>query len=371
MFNPVILKELADANKQGFSKLVRLEERLRGRFVGLEEPIRALILAVATGEPLLFIGPPGTAKSRLVHSLCEITGIYDPNSENKQEGYFEYLLTQFTEPSELFGFYDLSKLHGETPELVRLEKGMLQRAEVVFLDEVFNGSSAILNSLLAIMNERRFHDRGKRQKVPLKNLFAATNHVPTNKTLAAVYDRFVIRCHVDSIFDQFDAVTSELPQSIQALAEGGWKETYAGQSAKGDISGVFRAMTDLREMIRKATGEGRLAPVKEHPVYRNLAYLTELLRTRNLTSLSNRRLIKLSYVMLVHRLYRAVFENQMVNLDIGQPELDLLCKYFVDSPKDIHEPGLCWIFNNCLKPCRSNASQHTHSSPLVLAAVVR
>ncbi len=329
MFDSVILKELVDAHREGLAKLVRLEKLLNRRFLGLEPAIKALVLAVASGESLLFVGPPGTAKSRLIHSLCQLTGVYDATTDERQEGYFEYLLTPFTEPSELFGFYDLSRLHGDNPELVRLEEGMLQHAEVVFLDEIFNGSSAILNSLLAIMNERRFHDRGRRKRVCLKNLFAATNRIPTSQELLAVYDRFVLRCYVDYVANE--------PDSLRDLVFKGWQETYAEQPLQGDLSDLFRSMEDLRESIREATRRERLHPLPGHPVYENLSYLVELCRERGFGSFSNRRLIKLGYVMLIHRLYRAVSETQTVNLEIGLPELSLFWDYFLDAPQELSD----------------------------------
>src|SRR4030095_5708372 len=100
---------------------------------------------------------------------------------------------------ELFGFYDPSKLTKEgTLERIHADS-MMQSAHVVFLDEVFKGSSAILNALLSFMNERAFYDRGRRHSVPLQCLFAATNELPDSDELQAIWDRFTLRCRVDNV----------------------------------------------------------------------------------------------------------------------------------------------------------------------------
>ena len=145
---------------------------------------------------MLLIGPPGTVKSRLIRAFCELIGLMDESDSNNRD-YFEYLLTPFTEPGELFGYYDISKATKGTLE--RMDKGMIQHARVVYLDEVFNGSSAILNSILAFMNERIFHDRGERKPVALQCLFAATNRIPETPVLSAFFDRFLLRCKVENV----------------------------------------------------------------------------------------------------------------------------------------------------------------------------
>src|SRR6516164_4352997 len=109
-----------------------------------ETLVELIILAAVAQEHLLVIGPPGTAKSAAVHRVAQATG----------GRYFEYLLGRFTEPNEIFGPVDLRKLREGTVETD--VSGMLPEAEIAFLDEIFQGSSAILNTLLGILNERVF-----------------------------------------------------------------------------------------------------------------------------------------------------------------------------------------------------------------------
>ena len=123
-------------------------EPTKGSFVGKAEIVDLLGVCLVSGENLFILGPPGTAKSAIVHELAARLGGRS----------FEYLLTRFTEPSELFGPFDIRKLREGTLE-TNVE-GMLPEASFVFLDELLNANSAILNSLLTVLHERVFR-RGK------------------------------------------------------------------------------------------------------------------------------------------------------------------------------------------------------------------
>ncbi|MBE7213480.1 MAG: AAA family ATPase, partial [Gluconacetobacter diazotrophicus] len=150
-------------------------------FVGKDEIIDLLGVCLVAGENLFILGPPGTAKSALVHALGRRLG----------GGTFDYLLTRFTEPSELFGPFDIRRLR--EGELVTNTEGMLPEASMVFLDELLNANSAILNSLLMALNERVF--RRGRETRPLRALLfvGASNHLPEDDALHALFDRFLMR----------------------------------------------------------------------------------------------------------------------------------------------------------------------------------
>src|SRR6185312_4281842 len=117
-------------------------EPLKRRFVGRDEVVDRIALALTAGEHLFLHGPPGTAKSALIR----------PFAMAVQASYFEYLLTRFSEPNEVFGPIDLVRLREGT--VATVTTGMLPEAEFVFLDELFNANSAILNNLLSVLNER-------------------------------------------------------------------------------------------------------------------------------------------------------------------------------------------------------------------------
>jgi MoxR-like ATPase len=130
-----------------------------------DEVIRASPVALLARQHLVVLGPPGTAKSALVTSLAE--RIWPQNGAGLRT--FAYLMTRFTTPEELFGPVSVSELKRD--EYRRITAGKLVEAELVFLDEIFKASSAILNSLLKIANERVFHNGDQEMQVPLISLF--------------------------------------------------------------------------------------------------------------------------------------------------------------------------------------------------------
>lgn len=164
-----------------------VRRRLGDEFVGRERAVRLLQLAVVCREHALLLGPTGTAKSELISALARYV----------EARHFTYLLTRFTEPSEIFGALDFERFRQGTYH-VRTE-GMLPQAELVFLDEVFQGSSAILNTLLTLLNERRYHNGAAAESAPLISLLGATNDIPDDPGLTAFSDRFLIRLQVEPV----------------------------------------------------------------------------------------------------------------------------------------------------------------------------
>src|SRR5271170_5905451 len=162
-------------------------EVLKRRFVGRDEVLELIALAVVAGEHLFLHGPPGTAKSALIRQFASAV----------QGSYFEYMLTRFSEPNEIFGPIDLARLREGT--VATSTKGMLPEAEFVFLDELFNANSAILNNLLTVLNERVYRRGAETHRLPVLSLFAASNHLPDDDALRALFDRFLLRCHVDNL----------------------------------------------------------------------------------------------------------------------------------------------------------------------------
>ena len=158
-----------------------LARQMGAQFLDKQEIIRLMTVSAIAGEHMVIVGPPGTAKSAMIDMFAKLI----------DARYFEYLLTRFTEPNELFGPVDISAFR-EGRYTRRLEN-MLPTAEIVFLDEIFKSNSAILNSLLHVINERKFQNGPEVVQVPLISLFAASNEVPNDDNLAAMFDRFLVR----------------------------------------------------------------------------------------------------------------------------------------------------------------------------------
>jgi len=162
-------------------------EELARPFVGREEEARVITLTLLAREHMVFIGEPGTAKSAMVRRAAELL-----NAK-----FFKYLLTRFTEPAELFGPLDIKAL--DEGKYVRITRGKLPEAEIAFLDEIFKANSAILNALNTLLQERVLYDGYTEFIVPLWSLFGASNEVPEESEVAAVYDRFLVRHFVKPV----------------------------------------------------------------------------------------------------------------------------------------------------------------------------
>ncbi|HVU50436.1 MAG TPA: AAA family ATPase [Polyangia bacterium] len=191
-------------------KVREVGRALDDRYLDKSEIVRMLLVTLVAGEHMLIVGPPGTAKSALVRHLARLV----------DARYFEYLLTRFSEPNEIFGPVDIKAFREGT--FVRRVEAMLPDAEIVFLDEIFKSNSAILNALLSILNERRFFTGSATIRVPLCSLFGATNEVPNDDALGAIFDRFLVRTLSDNLdsFHFHGLVERGLRAEAAALAPG-------------------------------------------------------------------------------------------------------------------------------------------------------
>ena len=174
---------------------------LKQTFVGKDEIIDLMGIALAAGENLFLLGPPGTAKTALIHELGRRL---DARS-------FDYLLTRFTEPNEVFGPFDIRRLR--EGDLVTNTEGMLPEADLIFLDELLNANSAILNSLLMVLNERVFRRGRETRPIPALFIAGASNHLPEDEALRALFDRFLLRARCGPVPDD----------SLAAVIEAGWR----------------------------------------------------------------------------------------------------------------------------------------------------
>ena len=169
-------------------RLRKLRDALLTGLVERDLPVRLALIAALAGEHLLLVGPPGTAKSLVARRL---------HLAFAKSSYFERLLTRFTVPEELFGPLSIKGLEEDRYE--RLTTAYLPTASIAFLDEIFKANSAILNSLLTLLNEREFDNGTRRDKTPLIAVIGASNELPDSEELNALFDRFLLRLHVGSV----------------------------------------------------------------------------------------------------------------------------------------------------------------------------
>lgn len=220
--------------------MTALEADLNAQFLGRRTTIKSTLEAILAGEHILMLGPPGTAKSALVRAIAAaFNGVY-----------FERLMTKFSTPEELFGPISLKAL--EQDRFARVTTGKLPEAEFAFVDEVFKANSAILNSLLSLVNERTYHNDGAPMKCPLVSLFGASNEMPEGKELEALWDRFMVRLDVAYLSRASDLkamMLAQEPTSTVRLTMGDLRAAQDAVKAVKVTDACVDALIEVREAL--------------------------------------------------------------------------------------------------------------------------
>lgn len=223
----------------------RLASELQGELVERDREIHGAQVALLSAQHCFLLGPPGTAKSALIDRL--VARISDVQL-------YKILMRRMTMPDEIFGPIDVPAL--QVSRWTRASAGYLPSAQICFLDEVFKSSSAILNGLLDILNERQWRDDGQIKPVPLSTMFCASNEEPQDDGLTALYDRIMLRYVVRPVQDTSNFVTMlgmGTPGPATPVLTWAQIETAKAEVAALAIGpAVFEKIAELRTKLKEA-----------------------------------------------------------------------------------------------------------------------
>lgn len=176
-----------------WKSLTEVREALKGALINRDKEIDSAIMALLCRRHVLFLGPPGTAKTTMFNLIAKA---FDFNGDEV----FRRLITAFSLPEDLFGPLDFKKF--EQGDYVRKTDGFLPHAKFSLKDEIFKGSDPILNAMLTALEEREFDQGPNRVKMPLETVIGCSNEYPQSSILDALYDRFMFREWTDYLQDR-------------------------------------------------------------------------------------------------------------------------------------------------------------------------
>lgn len=311
-------KQMENTNTKNHNRIEKLLTILKQGLYEKDEAIRLALLTAISGESIFFLGDPGCAKSMIARRIVQA---FKADGDDNVK-YFETLLNAYTTPDEVFGNVSLKGLNGELPECKdkevyrRLTEGMLPEADIAFLDEIWKANSTILNSLLTIVNERKFHNGNEVKDVPLKALFTASNELPAKgQGLEALYDRLILRLVVSFINDEnnfFEMV--DAPSSSEFELSDEEKKLQISNAELKEWKGKIDAITLSDE------AKSVISAIRNELVTRNEAMSEDDKQNGELFEVGDRRWKK-----IVHILKTSAFLNDRTEIDLMDCQLIEYC----------------------------------------------
>lgn len=298
-----------------------------------EEAVRLALLTAIAGESIFFLGAPGCAKSmiarRIVNAFKTDGADGGANNDVQNVQYFEYLMNQFSTPEDIFGPISLKALNGEgksgKEEYKRITEKMLPEADIAFLDEIWKASPAIQNTLLTIINEKKFHNGNEIVSVPLKALLAASNELPARgRGLEALYDRFILRLPVNFIQSEstFFEMISQPSSSEFELSD----ETRAFQITNDELK-EWKGKID--EVRLSAEARNVISAIRKEMTAENAKLSEEEKKNGELFEVGDRRWKKIAHILKA-----AAFLNGRTEIDLMDCQLIEYCIWNTEAQQE-------------------------------------
>lgn len=325
--------------------ITNIKQEFSAYFKERDAEINGSLLALLSGEHVLLLGPPGTAKTLLASKICEtIEGGY----------FFHYLLTRFSTPEEVFGPLSLKAL--ERDEFSRRVEGYLPTAHIALLDEIFKANSSILNSLLTVLNERKYHNGKEILEVPLFSVFGASNELPEeDESLEALYDRFLFRYSVDYIQheENLENIIFENPEDFSPSTKLGIEEIREIRKKARDMP----VDTEVRTIIK-----GLRRELKNSNIVVSDRRWKKIINVLKVASASNGHVSvnRMTVMLLQHMLWDVPEQKEIIRklildrvvsggTDTGKLKLDVIDlrnSIYSCLQRDLPDPVIC---NKCFE----------------------
>ncbi len=250
------------------NRITTILSRMKYGTIERDEALALSLLSALAGESIFLLGLPGVGKSMIARRL---------KLAFDKATVFEYLMSRFSTPDEIFGPVSISKLKEEDC-YERVTSGFLPEAEVVFLDEIWKAGPAIQNSLLTVLNEKIYLNGNQELQLPLKGIIAASNELPAkNEGLEALWDRFLLRYVVNPIdqkqnfFRLLSATASDSsPEEFEPLTHDDFLSLQS-ESRKVTIPGhILEILYTLREKLNEKINDKDVVTGEPDP--ENLKY---------------------------------------------------------------------------------------------------